>query len=440
MRTTFIDQLVWPDSTQGDVFFESRQQRLLGWAEGKPSLHEESTNETLAVRVLEKGAEGIVSTRQVPPQHFETLVNEAKALARVTPSDPTRRLALEDKPAIATVESDTALFQSPHEAILEQLRHLEQKILATDPRIKKIIKFQFSETRSRTLFRNTFGVRSETTSSYTQFVAEILAAHEGDTEIAWDSTAVRFGRDLQFEPMALELGQHALSALGAKPLPTGTYSVILAPRVGVQLLDLLMQALSADAVQMGRSFLGTKKDEQIGSAQLTIIDDPLLATGVASASHDDEGTPRSVLTMVENGVLRNFFYDLRTAVRDGVVSNGRGHRASVASAPKPSATNFFIKPGTTDSNQLLRQVSSVFVIRDVMGLHMADPITGEFSLGASGLLYKNGKPISAVRGVTMAGSVSDLMRRIQTVGNDFRWYGSVGCPSLFIESMSIAGA
>ena len=75
-----------------------------------------------------------------------------------------------------------------------------------------------------------------------------------------------------------------------------------------------------------------------------------------------------------------------------------------------------------------------------MGLHMADRITGEFSLGAAGVLYKKGRPVSAVRGVTMAGTVDDVLRRVQCVGSDFRWYGSIGCPSLLVRSLSIAGA
>ena len=144
--------------------------------------------------------------------------------------------------------------------------------------------------------------------------------------------------------------------------------------------------------------------------------------------------------MLDNGTLTDFFYDLRTGARDGAPSNGRGHRSSVSSAPKPSATNFYVKPGKMKPADMLAADESVFLVCDVMGLHMADRITGEFSLGASGVLYKKGKPAFAVRGVTMAGSVSDVLGRVQTVGNDFRWYGSIGCPSLFVQSLSIAGA
>jgi PmbA protein len=242
------------------------------------------------------------------------------------------------------------------------------------------------------------------------------------------------------DTIALELAQQALSALGARALATGEYPVVLAPRVGVQILDLLAEALSAEAVQMGRSFLAGKQGASIGSRALTIVDDPLLPHGLASAAKDDEGTLRRALTIVDGGVLKNFFYDLRTGARDGVASNGRGHRSSPSAAPKPSATNFYVKAGAMKLDDMLSSAERVFLVRDVMGLHMADRITGEFSLGASGILYEKGRPSHAVRGVTMAGLVSDVLGRVQAVGHDFRWYGSVGCPSLLVQSLSIAGA
>ena len=82
----------------------------------------------------------------------------------------------------------------------------------------------------------------------------------------------------------------------------------------------------------------------------------------------------------------------------------------------------------------------VILLREVMGLHMADPITGEFSLGGSGYLYENGRFASAVRGVTIAGSVESLLNGVAAVGNDLTWYGAMGAPSLLVTGLTVAGS
>jgi PmbA protein len=390
------------------------------------------------VRVLEKGSEGVLVTRQLDPGRFPELVKEAREMALSAPADPYRQIAsaITSGPTLAI---DETLFLSPSEAALDQFHDLEKRVLALDKRIKKIVKFHFAETRAEYELRTAAGVKSSSKFSDTRFVAEILAEEQGETEVAWDSASVRFGRDLNIDNLAIDLAQHAVGALGGRAIPTGNYAVVLAPRVGVQILELISEALSAQAVQMGRSFLAGQKGQMIGSLVLTIVDDPLLPMGVASTGADDEGITRTAFTPVAEGMLTDFFYDLRTAAREGRSTNGRGHRSTVGSSPAPSATNLYVRPGKSSVINMLAAAESVFLVRDVMGLHMADRITGEFSLGAAGVLYKNGVASQAVRGVTMAGTVSEVLKKVQTVGNDFRWYGSLGCPSLFIRSLSIAG-
>jgi PmbA protein len=99
-----------------------------------------------------------------------------------------------------------------------------------------------------------------------------------------------------------------------------------------------------------------------------------------------------------------------------------------------------MKEGEASIDDLLVSDKRVFLLQDVMGLHMADPITGEFSLGASGVLYENGKPSKPVRGVTIAGTVSLMLKGVAAVANDFRWRGSTGAPSFLLPSVTIGGA
>ena len=136
-------------------------------------------------------------------------------MASVAPADPTRRLANASSQPSDVFATDVDLFQRSSDSVLSQFQELEKRVLEIDPRLRKIVKFQFSETRTVCALRTTFGVASQTEFSNTGVVAEILAVENGETEVAWDSGAARFGRDLDMKTMSLDLAQHALSSLGA---------------------------------------------------------------------------------------------------------------------------------------------------------------------------------------------------------------------------------
>jgi PmbA protein len=271
-------------------------------------------------------------------------------------------------------------------------------------------------------------------------VVEILAEHDGRTEVGWDYQFVRFREDLNLKSVAEGVAKHTLRALGAKSIPSGAYTFILHPRVVTQLLDLVEEAVSAEAVQLGRSFWAGKKGVPVASAKLNLIDDPEWPRGLACSSYDDEGVPHEKLNVVANGVLQDYFYDLSSASKAKRESNGRAVKAALGSIPKPGATNFFIAPGKGKLDSFLEAAPKVFYLHDVMGLHMADPITGEFSLGASGELYEKGRFSQAVRGVTVAGTIGALLKNISEVGSELSWYGAVGAPPLLVQQMTVAGA
>jgi PmbA protein len=143
--------------------------------------------------------------------------------------------------------------------------------------------------------------------------------------------------------------------------------------------------------------------------------------------------------MIERGVLQNYFFDLRTGKRGGCLSNGRGFRPSLTAAPSPHATNLFISPGTHALNALLDGEKKVFLLHDIMGLHMAEPVTGEFSLGVSGFLYENGAFSRAVRGMTMAGTVGGLLESVAAVGDEIHWTSSFGAPYVLANGITLSG-
>lgn len=424
---------------EGEIAYASNERRSVVWAIGKPHQQSFSSSDGASFRVIKDQRQGMATSNGVNPDDFARIAKTAVEMASYSEPDKHRRLGTPQSNYPAPIPMDNSFFSEPIPVLLERLKGMEEKVLKTDKRLKKVIRMGVTESVSQTGIANTLGVALASKSGTASFVIEILAEDGGQTEVAWDYQSRRFKNELDLEKSVEAVAAQALEALGAASIPSGNYTVLFHPRVGTQLLDLVAESLSAEAVQMNRSFMKGALNKAVASPVVTLIDNPLLPNGVASAPFDDEGTPHQTMEMVSSGTLKTLFYDLRSAARERVEPNGHGIRPSIAGLPTPSATNFYMRPGRARPEDLLASENKVFLIRDVMGLHMADRISGEFSLGASGVLYENGKPKQAVRGVTVAGTVSSVLKSVSMIGNDLTWYGSIGAPSFLVPRMTIAG-
>jgi len=422
-----------------ELFLREVQARTLGWADQKPQLQNSSTSKAICVRSLVDGAEGIVTTTNLDKDHVSILMKKALEMATLAPKDAHRKLAKNDARKSKDFPIEKNLFNRESGDWLEELKMIEKKILKKDKRIKKVIKLQIEEELETEAVVNSLGVGHENSFSRVGCLVEVLAEDKGQSEVGWNFQQTRFSNDLLIEPLALATAEDAFNSLGGRPLKTGPVPVVLDPQVGVQLLRLLSEALSGQSVQLGRSFFNKKLGQQVASSAITITDDPFVPKGISSCEFDDEGTPHAPINVIENGVLKSYFYDVRSASMAGRPSTGHGIKNGLGSPPSPHPTNFFIMPGSDSRSTLLSSEPELFLIKNVMGLHMADTITGEFSLGASGFLYNNGKYNTAVKGVTISGRLEDLLKKISAVGSDLRWYGAMGTPSLKISNLMVAG-
>jgi PmbA protein len=215
--------------------------------------------------------------------------------------------------------------------------------------------------------------------------------------------------------------------------------VVLDPYVAAGFLDLISTALTSEAVQKGRSLFAGKKDTEVASGKITVIDDGTLPGGIASAPFDGEGVATSRTVLIEDGVLKGYLYNTYTAAKDGVCSTGNGVRNSFKGTPEVGVTNIFIKPGSVPAEQLFSELEKGIYITEVMGMHTANPISGDFSVGVSGLLIEKGQLTRPVRGMALGGNIMDLLAGVNAVGNDLKFFGSRGSPTLRISEMTLSG-
>jgi PmbA protein len=243
---------------------------------------------------------------------------------------------------------------------------------------------------------------------------------------------------LEWARVGREAAQRTTALLGAQKPPTGSRSVVFDPWVAGEFLDLVAGLLCADQVQRGKSLLAGKLGQSVGSSVITFVDDPRRAGGLASSLFDDEGAPTQRKTMIEGGVVKEFFYDAYTAAREKRASNASAGRGSYRGLPSPGCTNFFLAPGKMTREALLSSTEDGLLVLDVMGMHMADPISGEFSVGVSGLLIEKGKLAKPVKAAMISGNLLELLGRVDAVADDLTFYGGMGAPTFRVSHMTVA--
>ncbi|HWI54368.1 MAG TPA: metallopeptidase TldD-related protein, partial [Desulfobacteria bacterium] len=246
----------------------------------------------------------------------------------------------------------------------------------------------------------------------------------------------------ELDPLRIgrEAAQKAVRKLGAATVGTQKAVIVFDPYVATNFLGVIAPALSAEAVQKGKSLFGGRVGQTVASDKISIIDHGAMPGGISSAPFDGEGVPTSKTVLVQNGELKGFLHNTYTAAKDGVTSTGNGTRGSFKSTPEVGTTNFYIEPGPHSPDDMLKDISSGLYITDVMGMHTANPISGDFSVGAAGIWIENGKLTKPVRGVAIAGNILELLKEVEGVGSDLSFFGSKGSPTIRIAKMTVSGS
>ncbi len=220
--------------------------------------------------------------------------------------------------------------------------------------------------------------------------------------------------------------------------------VVLDPTVAASFAGLIGGALSANAVQRGRSPFAGRIEEELASAAFVLHDDGRDPEGAASAPFDGEGLPRRRTALIEDGRLRTYLYDTYTANREGGHSTGSAARAGYRSLPSVSPSNLVVGTGALAEPELLREAGQGVYVTDVAGLHSGvNPVTGVFSVGASGRAIRGGELAEPLREFTIAGELLPMLQAVQAAGAEARWVpfgGSVKTPPLLIAELAISGS
>ena len=224
-------------------------------------------------------------------------------------------------------------------------------------------------------------------------------------------------------------------------MKSGKYKVIINNEVFADILDCFSDSFSGDSVNKGFSLLKGRQNTKIANDNITLLDEPLMKDGISSCSFDSEGVATYNKAVIENGVLKTYLHNIKSAAAMGVKSTGNGFKGSYKTAVGVSPTNFYIKPGEDDFEKALSEMGEGLVITDVAGLHSgANTVSGDFSLAAEGFAVKDGKISAPVEQITIADNFFELLKKAHIVCSDLKFNTSaVGSPSIMFEEIAVSG-
>ncbi|MBI4395767.1 MAG: TldD/PmbA family protein [Elusimicrobia bacterium] len=429
---------------QAEIYLERDEFREINWAEKRPKDTFSGRGQGLSVRAVHEGRQGFAYANEVSAASARALWERAHEAAKQMPADPHRVLIQgaerpRDK-ARAPFAIERALFRTSVQDLQARLAGFEKGLLKSDRRLKKALRLSLRESASEFAVVSSEDTAVSQPFSSVSFAAELMGESKKEVQVSWDSTETRLWKELNFERVLTGARERLLNSFGAKPVSSGTWPVIFLPRVGVDFLELISGALCADAVQRGRSFLAGRRGGAVASSHVTIVDDGLYPQGIASSLYDEEGVPTQTNVVVKEGRLMGYLYDSYTAHREGLPSTGNAGRAGVQSPPSPEPSNLYLVPGRMAQTRLWEDLPKAFLVQDVMGMHTADAVSGDFSVGAVGLLVEKGHVRRAVKGVTLAGNALDMLKELDAVADDLTWYGSVGAPTFRVSGLSVGGS
>ncbi len=319
------------------------------------------------------------------------------------------------------------------------LLEMEETAYSYDKKIYKVDKPSYSETLITKRFYNSNGIDVSSRKTFYEIFLSAASRDGEDTGSGFDFDFSHNFGDLKFKKVAMNAAKKGVDQLGAKTVASRNYNIVFDNYTSSEILGILKQSFYADSVYKKKSLLEGKIGEKVFSDKLNIIDDGLLYGGALTDLFDREGVKMRKKDLCSSGTINSYLYDIEYAKMYGVKSTGNSAGRSFTLPPDVGSTNFFIKNGGTNILDIISSVKEGLYINELMGLHMAKPYTGEFSLGASGFYVKNGKIDFPVKGIVVSGNIMRLFNDISKIADDIRFFGSIGSPSILFENIRVSG-
>ncbi|MEZ5655531.1 MAG: TldD/PmbA family protein [Sphingobium sp.] len=399
---------------------------------------EQSEGEDIGLRIFVGRQSATVSASDLEPESLAALVSRCLAMAREAPEDKYATLAPEDQlmrgklPALDLCDED-----EPHPADLKERALTAEDAARSVPGITNSEGGGASKGRTQIALATSHGFCGGYATTVHGTWASVLAGEGASMQRDYASHSTRHLKELEdAEHIGRRAGHRAMARLGACKIKGGAMPVIFDPRVGSSLIGHLIGAIAGPAITRRSSFLLDDMGKQLFDTSVSIVDDPLRKRGLRSRPMDGEGLATHQTRFIDKGVLTGWMLDSASALQLGERPTGHASRGTSGS-PGVSATNAYIEAGEASPGDLLQGIERGIYVTELIGMGV-NPVTGDYSRGASGFLIENGAVAHAVTEITIAGNLKDMFAAL-TPANDLAFRYAINVPTLRIDGMTVAG-
>ena len=410
--------------------------------EGQVEHFVSAQSEGVGVRVIRDGRTGFAYAGTLDPAAIDEVLAEARDNVAFGTVDEWAGLAEPDgvEPTPQSLWNDElAAFAT--DAKITLAKELERLTLATDARIR-VDDANYADAWGEVAVSTTTGIR-ETGRENGCYVQVSTLADDGDeTQTGFGFSVGRRPDELDVERASREAAERAIRLLGATKPASKRLTIVLDPFVTAQFLGVISSTLNGESVVKGRSLFRDRLGERVAADGVTLVDDPTDARAYTATDVDGEGLAARRNVLIDGGTLRQFVHSSYSARRAATVSTGNAVRGGFAGSPSVGCLALQLQPGARSQAELVADIDDGLLVQSVSGLHSGvNPISGDFSTGASGMLITGGEVGAPVRELTIASTLQRMLLDIAEVGDDVDWLPMRAAGvSLVIGDVMMSGA
>jgi PmbA protein len=345
-------------------------------------------------------------------------------------------------PATSMTLTDAGVETTSVAEKIEMALELERRVRAGDARIRQVDAANYSDYVAEAAIASTLGISASYARTGAYVSVEAIAADGDESQSGWGLSVGRAPHELDLDVAARDAVRRATRMLGAVKVPTQKTTAVFDPRSAASLLSIIASALSGDAVVRGRSFFAGRLGEVVASPLVTLVDDPTDQRQFGATPFDGEGLATRRNALIEQGVLSAFVYDAQSAKRAGVQSTGSAQRGGIAGSPSAGCRALLLTPGTLSQEELIASVGEGIFVESLIGIHSGvNPISGDFSVGVTGLMIRNGELAEPVREVTVASTLQRMLLDVALVGGDLEFLpGAAAGQTVAVSGVTVSGS
>ena len=439
-----VEEALEAGGEEAEAWCEDAVERSVRVYDGAVESLTEAGSKGAGVRVFREGRSGYAYGADLGEEALRALARRAAEAAAVTDSDEHAGIAAKAEPAQVDGLVAPEFGEWTMERRVELALAVERAARARDPLVSNVEDTVYADSQGRAALANSNGFCSSFEQTQCYAYAYAFAGEGADRMTGIGLAVARGPGGIDPEAVGAEAADRAVALHGARQPKSRRCAVVLDAHVAASFASVIGGALSADAVQRGRSLFAGKEGEQIAAPALQLLDDGIHPEGLATAPFDGEGIPQQRTPLIDDGKLRTYLFDTYTARKAGRESTGNGTRGSYRTPPSVGTTNLLVAPGSGTTADLVAAAGDGLYVMGVSGLHSGvNPISGSFSVGATGRLIRDGELAEPAREMTIASDIVSMLTAVQQAGGEARWIpfgGSVKTPALLVREMTIGGS